>query len=174
MPIEFFPASTPLSRGYHLIGMTPAHAGQAARFMAVSDPWKSYGFDSEMILDFLENSRRAGMARVVVKDPPDSKSPLPGQQAIGVVCLQPAFLGGRIVEVLAVDAPWRGRGLGRAIIDALCREMPVHMRDLFLLASVNNPKALEFYRHLGFRDVGDLPGLIQPDKSERLVWLRFR
>jgi len=165
---SIFPARTALDDRFILATMTRAHVEGAARIMAEAEPWESYGFGLDRIKDFLAGSIRAGMARVVID------RSLPAKPVVGVVIVQPGFLGGRFLEILALDEGHRGRGLGRKAIDAVCDEMPEHMRDFSFSWRQRIRRPSIFYRHVGFRDVGDLPGIIRPDKVERLIWLRFR
>ncbi|MCL4236328.1 MAG: GNAT family N-acetyltransferase [Deltaproteobacteria bacterium] len=164
---SYFPDHTDLGIGHALVTMRADEVAAVADIMMASEPWAKYGYERRTIEDFLVGTVEAGMARVVT--PTDGP-----REVVGVATVQPGFLGGRYLELLALRDDRRGRGLGRRVIEAVCYEMPVHMRDLFVLVAESNQKAISFYRHLGFRDVGDLPGLIRLGKVERLIWLRFR
>jgi ribosomal protein S18 acetylase RimI-like enzyme len=168
MTNHLFRQSRPLGNGVSLVRMTRGHIEAAAKIMAEAEPWNSYGFDFSRISDFLAGSIRADIARTVIEGAAGKGT------VAGVVIVQPGFLGGRFLEILALDEKHRGRGLGRRVIDEICREMPAHMRDLFVLVAETNAPAVAFYRKLGFMDVGDMPGLIRPGKTDRLIWLRFR
>lgn len=163
----FLPPVTDLGNGEQLITMTHDDAEAMAGVMIDAEPWRSYRYDRAMVRDFLVGSLEAGLARVV-------RGAATGDEPIAAVVVHPGFLGGRFLEILAIREDRRGRGLGRRIVEAVCLEMPVQMRDLFVLAAGTNEPAQAFYRRLGFREAGELPGLIRPDKTERLLWLRFR
>ncbi|MBZ0273726.1 GNAT family N-acetyltransferase [bacterium] len=159
--------------------MTRSAIARVTDIMLAAEPWKSYGFSGEQIRSFIEGCVNARVARVVVRDDGDEPPPLwhtgvDPAAVVGVVVVQPGFLGGRFLEILALDADVRGRGLGRAIIDAIGRESPLQVRDLFVLVAESNAPARAFYERLGFRPVGPLPGLIREDRDEILIWLRFR
>ena len=54
-----------------------------------------------------------------------------------------AVLGGHHIEAIAIAKAWRGKGLGRAIIEAIQRRTEV-------ITASCHPQALGFYRALGF------------------------
>ncbi|MGD8562032.1 MAG: GNAT family N-acetyltransferase [Desulfarculaceae bacterium] len=95
--------------------------------------------------------------------------------ASGRACLLAAEAGGRVVgmvsgqmvistaegglslwaEDLVVEPAWRGRGVGRMLMQALedwARQKGV--TRLQLLADQNNRRGVEFHRHLGWRPTG--------------------
>ncbi|MCZ7583523.1 MAG: GNAT family N-acetyltransferase [Deltaproteobacteria bacterium] len=152
--------------------MRRAHIGRVVEIMLHAEPWQSYDFSPDRIADYLGGMVDAGMARVLAV--PDAGHAPAGEEIAGVCIVQPSFLGGRFLEILALDTPYRRRGLGRAILEAICDECPPQLRDYFVLVAGSNANAVAFYKRLGFVDVGDLPGLIRPDKVERLIWWRFR
>lgn len=58
-----------------------------------------------------------------------------------------------LVEDVVVSEQWRGRGVGRLLMEAI-REWAVQRKAtrLQLLADRNNTPALDFYRHLGWQN----------------------
>lgn len=64
------------------------------------------------------------------------------------------------VALLAVDGPFRGRGAGSALLDALVPEcMAEGLPAIQLEARVTNAGALRFYQRRGFRIIGTIPSL---------------
>lgn len=61
-----------------------------------------------------------------------------------------AGVSGARLEMLFVDAPQRGRGVGSALMSYVIAELGVTDLDV----NEQNPQAVEFYRHRGFRVVG--------------------
>lgn len=56
---------------------------------------------------------------------------------------------------LSVDAPWQGRGLGRAFLESLCRDAGARgARDMLLEVRPTNTVARALYDAMGFRQVG--------------------
>ena len=63
----------------------------------------------------------------------------------------PAFLGmdGQMVDMLFVEAAFRGKGLGGALL-----RFALKRGARFVDVNEQNPKALSFYRHMGFDVMG--------------------
>ena len=180
---ELFEKSTPLFGPYRLQRMDLDQVPATASVMLASEPWQSYGFSFETIERFLDGCVNAGIARVIIcRNGPDEEvgdfsaegTGTVEEQVVGLAVVQPGFLGGRFLEILAVAENHRGKGVGTKIIDLVCKECPPHIRDLFVLVAMSNTAAVKFYDKMGFIDVGEMPGLILPGKVERLIWLRFR
>ncbi len=168
-----FEESTELFGPYRIARMKSEQVSAAVSIMLTSEPWESYGFTPPTVENFIKGCVDAGMTRAVLFKENEASGAI-REQVVGIVIIQPGFLGGRFLEILAIAEPHRGKGVGAKIIEAICAECPPNIRDLFVLAAKNNLNAVKFYKKLGFVDVGELPGLILPDKTERLIWLRFR
>ncbi len=59
---------------------------------------------------------------------------------------------GRIV-LIATDTKSREKGIGRALVRASLYNGPEYIRKLYAMTQMNNIKAIEFYHHMGFKDV---------------------
>jgi ribosomal-protein-alanine N-acetyltransferase len=72
----------------------------------------------------------------------------------GYLCLKEVLDEAEILDV-AVDPAFRGRGVGRGLVDwavGLCRERQLNL--LCLEVRVGNVEAIALYRRLGFIEVG--------------------
>ncbi|MEQ1744328.1 MAG: branched-chain amino acid aminotransferase [Saprospiraceae bacterium] len=82
-------------------------------------------------------------------------SALDGETVVGVVALRPA--GDKQYELtkMAVDVPWRGRGIGRLLMEAAIREGEALGADRIILYSNSNTSglAVELYRKMGFQEI---------------------
>lgn len=58
------------------------------------------------------------------------------------------------VHTIAVETSWRGRGLGRRLLDTLLAIADTHGGPVHLEVRTDNDAAVELYRHSGFRVVG--------------------
>jgi ribosomal protein S18 acetylase RimI-like enzyme len=79
------------------------------------------------------------------------------------------FVAERIPEIsLGVEATWRGRGIGRALLTALFeRARNDGIEALSLSVSANNAPALALYQSMGFRSAGGTS--TNPTMLRRLV-----
>ncbi len=81
------------------------------------------------------------------------RTPLP-RRPVGFVMVRAAADEAEILTV-AVAPAWRGRGVGRLMMDETIRRLYfMRVASLFLEVDEGNGPALSLYRHLGFREVG--------------------
>ena len=94
-----------------------------------------------------------------------------GQQVLGNLSLRRAFPGsarGMLIGNVVVHSDYRGRGIGRALMEAAIKAAREQgMRWVGLEVRADNPVACELYRRLGFEAVGRTPHLVRP---EGLPW----
>lgn len=71
---------------------------------------------------------------------------------------------------LAVDASWRGRGFGRALLDHVIRAAEGDgVTDLFLEVRASNEIAISLYMNWGFQRVGTRKGYYSQPVEDALV-----
>ena len=79
------------------------------------------------------------------------------------------------ILTIAVAAPWRKRGIGRAILsDAFRQAADAGARAMFLEVGEDNAAALALYRQLGFVKVGERPGYYRRADGSRALALVMR
>lgn len=90
-----------------------------------------------------------------------------GSPPVGFVLARMAADEAEILTI-AVDRRWRGRGVGRQLMDAVLRHLHSQgVVSLFLEVSENNAPAQALYRRLGFFRVGQRPGYYEVPGEER-------
>ena len=136
---------------------SPAEARRQADWIAASEPWRGLGYEAETLGRWLARVARQGRVRAAVAE---------GAVA-GVMVLQPEFLLGPFIALLAVRPEAAGQGIGRALVAAGERAAPG--RWLYTSSDASNRAAARFYARLGFTRVGRLPGLIRPGRTE-ILW----
>ena len=135
----------------------PADAEWAAATMAGSEPWVTLGIGYERSLKLLGDDKRE---RYLAEE---------GAQRAGflMISMQGAFVG--YVQLLGVAEAFRGRGVGKALIDfaeqRIFRETP----NVFICVSDFNLDAQGFYARLGYQRVGELKDFIVAGHSEILL-----
>lgn len=136
-------------------------ADLAARIAAL-DPWHRLGYTAAGLRAYLTRPD-PGARRFVLVD---------AGQAVGAAVIRDPWLRGPYIELLALFAEAQGRGLGGAFVDWLAARAGRRDRNLWVVASAVNDRALDFYRRHGFAPVGELDGLVRD--GEREILLRRR
>jgi ribosomal protein S18 acetylase RimI-like enzyme len=138
----------------------PAEARRQADWIVALPPWRGLGYRAPALGRWLARVAGRGWVKLAVE----------GQAVVAVMVVQPEFLLGRFIALLAVQPPAAGRGLGRALVTAAGRG-PAAPRWLYTSSDGRNRAAAAFYRRLGFSPIGRLPGLIRPGRTE-ILWRR--
>ena len=143
---------------------TPAEARRQAAWIAGIEPWRGLGYGAGPLGRWLATSARRDTVYV-------AREGASGAPPLGIAVLQSPFLLGGFIALLAVRPDAAGRGLGRALVERVARQVfaAAGRRWLYVSADARNRAALGFYRKLGFRQVGRLPDLIRSGRTELLL-----
>jgi ribosomal protein S18 acetylase RimI-like enzyme len=129
----------------------------AARIMAGSEPWVTLGIGYERSLNLLGNVTRERFLAKVAGEP----------AGFLMISMQGAFVG--YVQLLGVAPEFRGRGVGKALIEyaeqRIFRETP----NVFICVSDFNREAQGFYTRMGYQKVGELTDFIIAGHAEILL-----
>ena len=131
----------------------------AAVALLDSDPWRRLGYTRADWLRLLETPLEGREGFVAVAD---------GGVA-GLALVRPRFLGGDYLELFAVAAAERGRGLGAALLAHLETVVFARARNFFVCVSDFNDGARRFYARHGYAHVGTLPDLLVRGSAELLL-----
>ena len=147
-----------------LLSMRAEWAALFGEALAGIDPWRRLGYSPSALTRYLSSNGPRRRALAILEQ---------GVLA-GCLTLQPDWLRGPLLELLAVLPGFQGGGLGGALI-AWLAEQTGHQgqTNLWTISSEFNQSARAFYRQQGFEEVGVLPGLIQPTETEILLRLRL-
>jgi ribosomal protein S18 acetylase RimI-like enzyme len=87
----------------------------------------------------------------------------------GIAVIKQKFLLGDYLELLGI-APWaRGNGLGKRLLRRIESIVFARTNNLFACVSDFNAPAREFYKKLGYQEIGPMPNLLIPGSAEVLL-----
>jgi len=145
-----------------IVRATPALARAQATWIVGIEPWRGLGYSAAPLGGYL--GRMAREREVWIARGPGRRG-----EPLGIIVVQDGFLLGGFVSLLAVRPEAAGQGVGRALMEQVAAHVFESRAWLFVSCDSANPRALSFYRKLGFSRVGRLPDLIRPKRVEILL-----
>lgn len=85
------------------------------------------------------------------------------------VIMDGAFHGYPYLHIIAVKDAFRGKGIGSRMLKFLEETILKEHSKIFLVVADFNPDAKRLYERVGFRRVGEIPGLYKPGVTEHLM-----
>jgi ribosomal protein S18 acetylase RimI-like enzyme len=128
-----------------------------ARTMQASEPWLTLGRGYESGVSMLGDGTRERYVAVA------------GTEIAGFVVLVTCGALVGYLQAICVAAQFRGRGIGRALMDFSESTVLRRHANLFLMVSDFNLPAQAFYRRLGYQTVGVLTDYIVAGRNEILM-----
>lgn len=141
----------------------PAKAWRQAEWIVAMEPWLSLGYQRAKLARYLRRMARADQMLVA-----EDKG-----QVLGVIVVQPDFLLGWFIALLAVRPEAGGKGIGRALVARIEQQTFKTRRWLYVSSDSANHAAARFYKKLGFARAARLPGLIGDGRTE-ILWRKPR
>ena len=94
-----------------------------------------------------------------------------GEECVGFTYIIPkgAFHSFPYLHLIAIKEEYRGRGIGKALLDHSESIASETADKLFLVVADYNPDAKRFYEINGYRQVGEIPNLYRPGITEYLM-----
>jgi len=145
-------------KGYRIKEAKRLAVKDVRRLVLNSEPWKSLNFTEADVKAIARTSESANLL-VAFDD----------ERIIGFTLSIPNFLRGEYLQLLSVDADFRSRGVGQALMKALEAKVFAKSPNLFLCVSDFNEKARAFYQKLGYEVVGSLDDFLVEGKAELLM-----
>jgi len=124
-----------------------------------SDPWRRLGYAAADWNRLLTTPLEGREGLVLVADGAVS----------GLALVRRNFLAGDYLELFAVAAGVRGRGLGAVLLGHLESMVFARARNFFVCVSDFNEGARRFYTRHGYAHVGTLPDLLVRGSAELLL-----
>lgn len=148
--------------------MLESHVDIAARILSTTPLWvKSYGVTYASAQRTLHAGLADTMQTLCVA--------LHDEQVVGLVYYgqRGAFYFGSYLRLLAVDATYRGKGVGGQLLSYVERQVQPVTSSLFLLATEHNVDAHRFYQRHGYMHVGAIPDFVAVGITEYIFWKRL-
>ncbi|MGC8492882.1 MAG: GNAT family N-acetyltransferase [Syntrophobacteraceae bacterium] len=154
-----------MSEGEERFSLSPVrveYVSALSILLCSMEPWLTLGYTPEVFEFYLLQSDLA-LARNVV---------LISGEVAGVVSLRNPWLFGPLIELLALFEGFRGRGIGRSIVDWIGERYKAN--NLWVTVSSFNLGAQRFYEKAGFEKTAILEDLIKPGWEEILLRKQMR
>jgi GNAT superfamily N-acetyltransferase len=148
-PALFAPTSHPLSVGL-LRPPTMGEARELGQACAAIEPWSSLGYEGQALGAYLERPDPSLFRFAILWD----------GRAAGVLALRWPWLRGPFIEMLAVLPSHQGRGLAGAALSWATARTASATTNLWATVSDFHTPARAFWKHQGFEEIAELPGLI--------------
>jgi ribosomal protein S18 acetylase RimI-like enzyme len=127
------------------------------------EPWCGLGYTAPTLGRYLARKAKIGQVRTIE---------IAGI-TVAMMVLQPEFLLGSFIALLAVRSDAAGKGLGRALVEWAKQETFKKRKWLFVSSDRTNLPAGRFYKKLGFERVALLPDLVCQGHTE-ILWRMAR
>ncbi|MFZ2727663.1 MAG: GNAT family N-acetyltransferase [Methylococcaceae bacterium] len=127
--------------------------------LASSNPWLILNISASALENyFMRNDLALHRYLIIIE-----------QQMAGIICIRNPWLRGPYIELLGLAPQYRNLGIGKQVLTWAETQARLEAKNLWVVTSAFNDKALSFYQNQGFQIVGSLPQLIRPEHDEILL-----
>ncbi len=136
-----------------------------ARIMAENELWQKYGVDFEKARKRFKEGLEKGADIFVVEE---------NGRVAGFLwlCMRGAFDRSGYVKLIGIAPDFQGMGLGRKLMKFAEKKVFEETDAIFLLVSDFNKKAQNFYKSLGYIEVGRIPDYVKKGITELIYFKR--
>ena len=143
-----------------IVQMKPLHIPACREITSASEPWKS--LNEQINFAHYISLKQTYVCIVAAR-------------VAGFIIFtpEPVFARGGYLRAIGVAPGIRRQGIGVKLMKFAESKTAHHSQNFYLCVSAFNKKAQSFYKKIGYRKVGELPGLIVPGTSEFIYWKRL-
>jgi [ribosomal protein S18]-alanine N-acetyltransferase len=134
----------------------PEVFAECAQLMSQSDPWTTLGLPYEYCIKAFEG----GFREVFLAECEN--------ELAGFVIMQTQGTFKGYIQTIFMKASWRGRGLGKELIQFCEDRILKYSPNVFICVSSFNPGAIRLYEELGYVRVGELKDFLKNGYAELL------
>lgn len=142
-----------------LTDLREGEARQLGAALAAIDPWRRMAYPADALTAYLERQDAAAPRYAVRCD----------DDLAGCLAVRDPWLKGPYLEILGLLPGFQGHGIGARILGWFEHEAGRGARNLWVVASSFNERAIAFYASHGFAPVATLPGLVCDNFDEVLL-----
>ncbi len=128
-----------------------------AQILCNSEPWTILKISFSQVMNTLKDTINE-IHVVLVKD-----------EIVGLIIIQTKGAFSGYLKSIALKKKWRGRGLGKIMMDFFEQRVFSKGENAFLCVSSFNTKAKQFYLDLGYKIIGELTDYVVKGKDEILM-----
>lgn len=133
-------------------------AALCRRLLLNTEPWITLQYDENDVQAIVRSATSDHL--LLARD---------GTLTVGFALSAPAMLLGEYLKILVVEDGYRSQGVGRQLMEALEERAFRDWPNVYLCVSDFNHDARQFYRRLGYDEVGRLNDLLLPGRDEVLM-----
>ncbi len=128
-------------------------------YLASISPWSDYDYPAEKLVKFLQ-----------WEDPTTFQYTIKYQENLaGTIVIRIPWLQGPYIQLLGLKTELHNKGIGTQVMDwAIQKSKETSARNLWVVASEFNQKAVRFYERHGFEKAAQFDELVKDDLNEIL------
>jgi len=147
--------------------MSDAEALRLSQIFSNITPWSQYPFSVDELKCYL-STQEPGAPRYALRLADN------GGEVVGALGLRENWLKGPYIQFLGLVPDNQNRNIGAAVLSTVENAVATGgARNLWVVASAFNHRALAFYQHFGFHPEANLDGLVAANQTEVLLRKRI-
>lgn len=134
-----------------------------AEIISTSEAWTDFGINFDRAVELLKTMDD----KIYIAEN--------GDNPVGFITLKINGMGnfGAYIRMIAVKKEFRNTGIGKKLIEFVEALAFEHNRNIFLICASTNLSAIDFYKRIGFEEIGLLKDLIVKGHDEILFRKRL-
>ena len=158
-----FASHTDLSDMLSLFPVEDDMAHEIGQVLATIDPWAHYDYPAYKLIDFLKWKDSSTRQYAIIYE----------DELAGTVAIRNPWLQGPYLQLLGLFPDYQSLGIGRQILHWLENEARGNSRNLWVVASEINTRAIAFYERHGYSKIALLDSLVKEEMNEILLRKRI-
>jgi ribosomal protein S18 acetylase RimI-like enzyme len=143
--------------------MTKKDIDPCIKMTVTSFPWTAFGLEYESARQFFMNRLKSYDKEVYVA--------IQSKEIIGFIAIKKDILFANYIRRVVVREDMRNKGIGTKLVTFI-EDLTYRsgLPNVFLITTIENKRAVNFYEKNGYKIIGTLPDFIKPDMDEYIFW----